>query len=244
MTEVKDGRIATPPSMVDLATAALRAMILSGRLKPGERLVENQLTDQLGVSRPPLREALKNLQHEGLVVSNPRRGAVIRPLTRHDVYEIVTLREELETFAIRLGVPARSPERLEACREALRALEEAAEAGDEGTTTQQSFDFHLAVVDLAGHSRLTDSYRNLGLQLQLCMALNREARRDGETLRANVERHRKLLTVIEEGDPQAVLDAMAHHGGSTFLFEVIDQLDGASPESEAWLAQRRAGPGE
>ncbi|BBG03186.1 MULTISPECIES: GntR family transcriptional regulator [Pseudonocardia] len=242
MTAVQSGlsgRIVVPPSMADLATDAIRAMIFSGELALGERLVEARLTERLGVSRPPLREALQRLGHEGLVASHPRRGATVRRLSRHDVYEIVTLREELESIAVRLGIPVRSPARLARCHDALRSFSETAREADESRFLQRKFDFHLAVVDLAGHSRLTDAYRALSSQLQLCMALNRTARRDRESLLENVERHRELLAVIEDGDPQIVQQALTEHGHGSFLLDVVDQLDGGSPESEEWLARRR-----
>ncbi|WP_410660075.1 GntR family transcriptional regulator [Amycolatopsis sp. lyj-112] len=239
--EFENGRIVAPPSMADLATRALRAMILSGELPPGTRLVEAKLTERLGVSRPPLREALQNLTFEGLVVPHPRRGVIVRPLTRHDVYEIVTLREELEAFAVRIGIPVQAPERLQACRNALAAFEQAALDGDEGVFTQRKYEFHQSIVALAGHERVTEAYRALSLQMQLCMALNRSARRDGESLLQNVERHRELVAVIEAGDPDAVLKALAEHGHGSFLVEVVDQLDGGTPESEKWLAERRNG---
>lgn len=233
------GRIVAPPTMAELATEELRRMILAGELALGERLVEARLTERLGVSRPPLREALQALLHEGLVVARPPRGLIVRPLTRHDVYEIVTLREDLEALAVRLAVPVRSPDALEPCRVALRDFEEAGRSGDEGVFTQRKFDFHLSIVALAGHSRLTEAYRALSLQMQLCMALNRTALRDRESLLENVERHRELLEIIEAGDPDAAQRALAEHGHSFFLIDVVDRLDGGTPASEEWLARRR-----
>lgn len=241
MTTVESGagRIVAPPSMAELATDALRGMIFSGELQLGERLVEARLTERLGVSRPPLREALQTLSHEGLVVTHPRRGATVRTLTRHDVFEIVTLREELESFAVRLALPVRSPARLEDCRAALHAFEQAGRAGDGTHFMQRKFEFHLTLVALAGHSRLTEAYRALSFQMLLCFALNRAARRDVETLLENVERHRELLAVVEGGDPVEAQRALAEHGHGSFLLDVIDQLGGGTPESEAWLAARR-----
>jgi len=232
-------RIVSPPSMSKLASDALRTMILSGELRPGDRVVENRLTEQLGVSRPPLREALKELEHEGLVVQHARRGAVVTPLTQHDVYEIVTMREDLETMAVRLGVPVADRARLRPIEEAVVAIEQAAERGDEAAVTEHGFAFHLAVVGLAGHRRLADAYRALALQMQLCMGLNRSARRANEDLAGNAARHRDLLGVIEDGDPDAVLDALAVHGHRTFLAELVDGLEGATPESQAWLRELR-----
>ncbi|HEY2700356.1 MAG TPA: GntR family transcriptional regulator [Pseudonocardiaceae bacterium] len=232
-------KVVPPPSMATLAADALRAMILSGDMRPGERIIENQLTEQLGVSRPPLREALIMLVHEGLVVQHPRRGAVVTPLTQHDVYEIVTMREELEELAITLGIPVNSDELLRPCRRALEYLTAAAEAGDEAAVTGHAFAFHLAVIGLAGNRRLTETYRSLALQMQLCMAMNRGATKDVESLAGNAERHRVLMEVIETGDQDAVRRAFHRHGHQQFLAEYIDQLDGPSPQSQAWLQRIR-----
>lgn len=230
-------RIVGPPSMSQLAADAVRKLILSGRLQPGDRVVENQLTHQLGVSRPPLREALRVLEQEGLLVQQPRRGAIVVPITLHDVYEIFTLRDQLERMAVELGVPVRVPARLERCRTALRELEEAARAGDAATVTDRAFDFHLAVVGLAGHRRLEDAYRSLSLQMRLCMAMNQRARVSDEGLWGNVERHRAILETLERGDRQEVVELLADHGQHTFILELGPSLDGRSAEAEAWLDQ-------
>lgn len=231
------GRIVGPPSMSQLAADAVRKMILSGRLQPGDRVVENQLTHQLGVSRPPLREALRVLEQEGLLVQQPRRGAIVVPITLHDVYEIFTLRDQLERMAVELGVPVRVPVRLERCRTALGELEDAARAGDAATVTDRAFDFHLAVVGLAGHRRLEDAYRSLSLQMRLCMGMNQRARVSDEGLWGNVERHRAILETLERGDRQEVVELLADHGQHTFILELGPSLDGRSAEAEAWLDQ-------
>ncbi len=232
-------RIESPPSMTQLAAEALRSMILSGELRPGDRVIENRLTVDLGVSRPPLREAMAVLQQEGLLVQAPRRGAIVTPLTLHDVYEIFTLRAELERMAVELGVPVASEARLQRCRDALADLDRAAEDNDAGGVTEKGFAFHLAVVGLAGHRRLEDGYRSLALQMRLCMAMNRRARRDLENLRGDAARHRHILDLIEKGDREAVHHALAHHGHRTFLVEFGDTFGGHSEVAEAWLEQLR-----
>jgi DNA-binding GntR family transcriptional regulator len=232
-----DQRLVAPPSMARLASDALRAMILGGELAPGERLVEQRLTERLGISRPPVREALKELQHEGLVVQHPRRGVVVRELTRHDVYELVTLRDDLEALALRLALPLSDPARLDPVRRALGELED---AGSGAALVELGYAFHLAVVALARHERLVATYRSLQLQLQLCMSLNVASRRT-ESPAGNAARHRVLLDVLEGGDPEAAVAAFAAHGHRSFL-AVVDTLDGGTPESDAWLARlRRAG---
>jgi DNA-binding GntR family transcriptional regulator len=232
-------RIEPPPSITQLAAAALRSMIFSGELRPGDRVVENQVAGVLGVSKPPLREALRVLEQEGLVLRSPRRGVVVTPLTLHDVYEIFTLRHDLERLAVDLGVPCRAPERIARCREAYAALERAAEGGDPAAVTEQGFAFHVAVVGLAGHRRLEESYRGLALQLRLCMAMNRRARSSHEPLIGDALRHRRILELVEAGDPAAVHHELAHHGDRTFLLDAGETFPGGSPESLAWLEEVR-----
>jgi DNA-binding GntR family transcriptional regulator len=216
------------PSLVQLAADSLRKMILSGDLRAGERLIEERLTEQFGISRPPLREALRWLQREGLVVSLPRRGAMVAPVTRQDAWEIATLRSGLERMALELALPVGNGAELEACRSSLAAMETAAKLEDRALFVEASFDFHLAVVALAGHRRLTEMYRSLVLQMKLCMALNVRAREQelGESLEGNVERHRDLLALIETGDRDAVLAGLVAHGERTFISEISDPVVG------------------
>lgn len=234
-------RIVKPPSMVELAARSVRQMILGGTLLPGDRVVENRITEQLGISRPPLREALRMLEHEGLIRQSPHRGAVVTPLTLHDVYEIVTFRRELERMAVTLGIPVLEESRLQRCWDAVRRMEAAADRRDEAELSEATFDFHLAVVGLAGHGRLESAYRSLQLQMQLCMAFNRNARgRRKESASANVLRHRHLLRIIEQGDPEAVLSELERHGDRTFLDDLPASLDTGSTQAQRWLEGERA----
>jgi DNA-binding GntR family transcriptional regulator len=214
-------------------------MIFAGELQPGDRVVEIQLTRQLGVSRPPLREALRVLEQEGLLMQQPRRGVIVTPITLHDVYEIFTLRDHLEGMAVELGTPVRSPERLDRCRAALRDLEGAAGAGDAAAVTEHGFNFHLALVGLAGHRRLEESYRSLSRQIRLCMGMNQRARKDREDLWGNVRRHQVLLEVLACGDQAETAHALANHGHHTFILELGDALSGHSAQAEAWLERLR-----
>lgn len=234
-----DRRISAPPSMSALAAEALREMVLSGDLRPGDRVIENRLTEELGVSRPPLREAMRVLEQEGLIVQTPRKGAVVAPVTPHDIYEIVSLREEIEQIAVRLGIPVRSQERLERLRKAFRVLEEAAEEPGGPRVVECSFAFHLAIVGLAGHRRLEDVYRSLSLQMRMCMAMNRRARADIETPREDAARHRPFMDLVEAGDREGMAHTLAHHGQRTYLLTIEDDAEGHSPESRAWFARIR-----
>ncbi|NED98564.1 GntR family transcriptional regulator [Phytoactinopolyspora halotolerans] len=220
MSQVDDatglGRL-EPKSLVQLAADAVRKKILAGDLEPGERLIEERLTKELGISRPPLREALRLLQQEGLVVNQPRRGSTVVELTSEDVYEILTLRSGLERMAVELGVPVQDPARLEVCRQALARMRACAQAEDRGGLVEAGYAFHASIVALAGHGRLSAMYNSLYQQLLLCMARNLYVReRFYEDLETHVDRHQELLDVVERGDPKAVLEALAAHGERSF----------------------------
>lgn len=215
-------RLLEQPSLVQLAADALRDVILAGELKPGERLIEDRLTRQLGISRPPLREAMRLLQREGLLRVMPRRGAMVPPLSPEDVWEIETFRAALDRMAVELGVPVSDPERLEACREAIRQMEQAAREHDWGRLVRAGSGFHLTVAALPGHRRLEEAYRNLQHQLRLYMAMNSLTRRRNETIEEHVERHRRLLRPIEAGDREAALAELAVHGDRTYLEAIED----------------------
>ncbi len=234
-----DRRIAAPPTMSVLATEALRSMIMSGELLPGDRLPENSLTARLGVSRSPLREAMSVLEQEGLIVQAPRRGAVVVPVTAHDIYEIYTLRAQLEELAVRLGVPVVETSRLDRLRASYADLE-GATGEDQNEDARLAFEFHLALVGLAGHRRLEDSYRSLSLQMRLCMAMNRRARSRLESIREDAARHRPLLDLALAGDRDGLLEALHDHGQRTFLLDAEEHVGGHSPQSRAWFAEVRS----
>lgn len=217
MTAHDAGQQLRSPSLVQLAADAIRRMILAGELTEGERLIEDRLTEQLGISRPPLREALRVLEQEGLIVTRPRRGSMVATLTDQDVFEILTLRTALERLAIELGVPVRDPGRFKNAQEALLEMETCAAAEDRGSLVQAGYRFHSALVALAGHRRLIEAYASVQQQLLLCMARNLYAREHYyEDLNEHVARHRKLLDLVEAGDPAAVLAELAVHGERSF----------------------------
>jgi DNA-binding GntR family transcriptional regulator len=214
------------PSVVEVIVQRLRALIVSGDVQPGDRLVEERFTEMFGVSRPPLREALRTLERDGLVKSLPRRGYIVMPITAEDVREIYSLRFALERLAVELGVPVKDPSQLEPLRDALRAMQEAVEAKDDDAVLAANSRFHHALVDLPGHKRLTASYEGIRLQLEFCMAYNLKFREQMYGDRNDVHpRHAHLLQTIESGDTEAVLHEIANHGNRSFL-DNLDELIG------------------
>lgn len=214
--ESPSGRLEAP-SLVKMATDAIRKKILSGELAPGARLIEERLTEELAISRPPLREALRLLETEGIIERLPRRGVFIRTLTDQDVREILTIRSALERLAFETGIPVARPELLERAEAALAEMERCAEEEDRGALVQAGYAFHAALVHIADNSHLEQIYSSVQQKIILCMARNLIAReRYYEGLKEHVARHRHLLETVRSGDAAAALAELAVHGERSF----------------------------
>src|SRR6266576_848316 len=98
-------RLPAHPTVREVAYRRLRQLIVDGTLAPGPRIFENELADQLGISRTPLREALRQLETEGLIYQHARRGAIIAQLSAADMHEEFLIRATLEGLAIELAAP-------------------------------------------------------------------------------------------------------------------------------------------
>jgi DNA-binding GntR family transcriptional regulator len=221
------GRLESP-SLVILAFNAIRKKILAGELSPGERLIEERLTDELAISRPPLREAMRLLENDGLIITRPRRGSFVATLTAEDVYEILTLRSTLERMAFELGIPVKDPSVLQPARDALEEMTRCATEEDRGALVQAGYAFHSALVKIARHGRLEEIYASVQQQLLLCMSRNLIAReRFYEDLHEHVARHRHLLELVESGDAAAALAELAVHGERSFEAEPSLMRDAA-----------------
>lgn len=212
----QNGRIEAP-SLVAMAADAVRNKILAGELAPGDRLIEERLTEELDISRPPLREALRLLETEGIIERLPRRGAIVKTLTDQDVREILAIRAALERLAFETGIPLRDDSRLDEARVALEEMERCAREEDRGNLVRAGYAFHSALIKIAGNGRLEDIYASVQQQILLCMSRNLITReRFYEGLDEHVARHRHLLELVESGDPHAALTELAAHGANSF----------------------------
>ncbi|MCE0764789.1 GntR family transcriptional regulator [Pseudonocardia kujensis] len=215
-------------SLVELALDRIRGDILRGAIGPGERLVEEQLTRRFGISRAPVREALRLLGQQGLVEHLPRRGVRVAELSARDMTELFGLRDALERYAVEtaLGGGARpDPEKLAVLERAVERIERAASSDEHGEHDDHAAvdraeahrEFHLALVALAGHRHLLRVYEPVIMQLQLYMAANMRREAEQRSPAEGAHRHRHLYEAVASGDAQAVLTALASHGARTYL---------------------------
>jgi DNA-binding GntR family transcriptional regulator len=201
-------------SLVELAVEHLRRDILSGRTDPGERLVEEQLTRRLGISRAPLREAMRLLAQQGLVEHIPRRGARVAILSDDDVRELYEVRDVLERHAVATTPPAAD---LAALKDTLEVMRQATADDNRLELANAHRRFHVEVVRLGGNHQLAALYESVLVRIQLYMAVN--MRREAETARASdgVVRHERLFAAVASHDAAKIMAALSGHGATAYL---------------------------
>jgi DNA-binding GntR family transcriptional regulator len=218
------GLVAT--SLVELAVRRLRGEILSGRLVPGERLVEEQLTRRFGISRAPLREALRLLGQQGLVEHLPRRGVRVTELSARDIDELFGLRDALERYAVRTALEPGRPLDPAALARLTTAVDDIERTITEGGALAQASahrEFHLALVALAGHQHLMRAYEPVLLQLELYMATNMRREAAARSPGEGAHRDRRLYEAILGVDAEQVLAELARHGARTYLAPELER---------------------
>ncbi|MCL6453899.1 MAG: GntR family transcriptional regulator [Alicyclobacillus sp.] len=187
----------------------VRRMILLGELVPGERINEVQLAEQLGMSRGPVREALRRLQSEGLVTYHAHRGTFVTELSDKDAEEVYKLRALLEVGAVRSGMNRVDAAVLGQLEEIVKRFEVAQSAKDVGEMIQADIAFHHTVVKLADNGRLLDLYKSLDTQVGAMFiavqskAPSRMARLAGM--------HQELIEALRSGDVTVACDALEQH---------------------------------
>ncbi len=149
----------------DVVFNTLRSAILTGKLKPGERLMEVHLSNQLGVSRTPVREAIRKLELEGLVTMIPRRGAQVAQITEKSLKDVLEVRRSLDMFIAELACMRITTEQLENLSEAAKAFEEATESTDIAIIAKADVAFHDIIMEATGNTRLKQLVNNLAEQM-------------------------------------------------------------------------------
>jgi DNA-binding GntR family transcriptional regulator len=200
-----------PPQLWEAVHERMRAAILAGELKAGSKLVETELAERFGTSRGPVREALRELAREGLVIELPRRGTVVSTLTARDLAEVYAVREALEVRAAATAVERASDEDLRTLETHLVAMEEAIDAGrDYLVVAAHDLAFHRALVALAGNARMTAIEDQMLAQTALLL---RSAAEGNPTLRTGIRRsaHRDVLAALLARDAEATRRALEAH---------------------------------
>jgi DNA-binding GntR family transcriptional regulator len=226
------------------AAARLRSLIVHGDLSPGEQLLELDMSEALGISRTPLREALKQLATEGLVELRLNRSAVVAPLRRDELAELFEAVSGIERCAAELAatrIAARDLERLEALQRRIEWHHDRGELHDYFEANQQ---IHAAIVGFARNTVLKATHDALLPRVERArfFALSARGRWD-----ESVREHRQILAALRAGDAERAGRLLDHHVRRTgeIVTDALDGKDGdagaASPGSELReIATRKA----
>ena len=197
------------PPLWESVLGRIRELILSGELGAGSKLVETDLAERFGTSRGPIREAVRELVREGLVVEFDRRGNVVSTLTARDLAEVYGVREALEVAAARGAVVRADDEALDALEQSLVAFENGSGNGYLANSVHD-LAFHRGLVALAGNARMSVIY---GQMLTQTAHLLRTAAEGNQTLQTAIRpsAHRDILDALRRRDPIASREAIEAH---------------------------------
>jgi DNA-binding GntR family transcriptional regulator len=185
----------------------LRREISSGALGPGTRLIETELADRFGVSRGPIREALRELVRSGLVVERPRQGMFVSTPTETDLDEIMVVRQALEIAAAERAISTAGPEDIGRLRDLAQAVAAAYAVPDPVPALAMDLEFHRQVFAISGNSRMLRIHDDLAAQLMVVA-------RDGLTLREVYPApslHNDIVDAMEAGDTERAAAAIRAH---------------------------------
>ena len=149
----------------DVVFNTLRQAILTGEMKPGERLMEIHLANKLGVSRTPIREAIRKLELEGLVIMIPRRGAEVAQITWKNLKDVLEVRRALDVLAIELACERMEREELDRLYQACEYFKKATESQDARVIAEADVDLHDIIVKATRNNRLIQLVNNLSEQM-------------------------------------------------------------------------------
>lgn len=192
----------------DVVFNTLRRAILKGELKPGERLMEIALADKLGVSRTPIREAIRKLELEGLVVMAPRKGAKVASITERDLSDVLEVRKGMEVLAISLACKRITGEELEKLETIEQSFQKLIESGNLTELAEMDVKFHDTIYQATNNQRLVQLLNNLREQMY---RYRMEYLKDIAVRRTLAEEHKAICRALRERDEQQAEEYVSIH---------------------------------
>lgn len=194
--------------MRDIVFHKLREAILQGQLSPGERLMELRLASQLGVSRTPIREAIRMLENEGLAITVPRKGAQVAGMTEKDMEDVLEVREVLDELAGQTACDKITARQLAELENTMKKFEASVCQGDLNKIADYDVEFHDIIYEATDNPKLVAVLNNLREQIYRYRI---EYLKDEHNYPALIHEHREILTALKHKDKESVKDMMRKH---------------------------------
>lgn len=205
----------------DVVFNTLREGILTGKLKPGERLMEIHLADKLGVSRTPIREAIRMLELEGLVTMIPRRGAEVSRISEQDLRDVLEVRASLESLAARLACVKITEEQRQELRNAADAFVKSTLSGNVTAVAQADVKFHDIILQASGNRQLIQLVNNLSERM---FRYRLQYVKDTKNHKKLIQEHSLIMNSILDGNVEEAIKQVETHIGNQEI-NVLNQLD-------------------
>ena len=192
----------------DVVFNTLRNAILKGELQPGERLMEIKLADKLGVSRTPIREAIRKLELEGLVVNTPRKGAEVANISSEDLRDVLEVRRSLEVLAIKLACSKMTDEDLQELEFNIEQFKSSISAKATTEIASKDVGFHDIIYKSTGNKRLIQILNNIG---ETMYRYRFEYIKDKDSWKRLVDEHTAIYEALKRRDEESATKAILTH---------------------------------
>lgn len=209
----------------DVVYRTLRKAILRGEFKPGERLMEIMLANKLGVSRTPVREAMRQLENEGLVIMIPRKGGQVAQITSQELHDVLEVRCSLEMLAAEKACERITPEEVVKLREAAQGFENSIDAEDITAVAEADVAFHDVIYNATGNRRLIQLLNNMREQMYRFRV---EHLKNKEGRQHLAEEHRLILEAVANHDAAKARELIEAHveNQKGFIDKCLEGSDG------------------
>lgn len=192
----------------DVVFNTLRQAILKGELKPGERLMEIQLANKLGVSRTPIREAIRKLELEGLVLMIPRKGAEVAEITEKSLRDVLEVRKALEELSVELACERITKDMLKELERAADDFRRVLKSKDVTEIAQADVRFHDVIYRAADNQRLMQLLNNLGEQMYRYRV---EYLKNPDVFDQLLKEHEEIICHIRKGEKEKAVKIVCEH---------------------------------
>lgn len=195
-------------NLADEIATNLRELIISGELTPGTRIIEAEVASQLGVSRGPLREALRILETEGLLESIPGRGSFVIQTSKRDIQELYSLRCILEEEAMRLAIDNGTKDDFDRLQKTVESMLKAAEEQRQREVREFDYQFHSQIWEIADHILLRNVLESITIQVRMYLAVQTQLYED---LPDGVFDHQLILQALRNREKDTAVQLLKDH---------------------------------
>lgn len=192
----------------DQVNAYIMRELTYGRLLPGERINEAEMARHLGISRNPIREAIRRLEERGILVSAPRRGTFVRTFTGKDIEDIFSFRVTVECFAVRQALPRMAAPDIDRLAGLVDRMVEAADAGNEVALVSNDLAFHMEISKLSDNRQAIHAFMNMQAELQMLITM---AEQRFESLQEAALDHWPVVEALRTRDADKAMTAIREH---------------------------------